>query len=62
MSAADVRTALPPVIPASPLTTGFYHSQSSPLSVTPVLVQAASVEELGLETDRLVEICPDTVV
>ena len=50
-----MRTALSPVILTSPVPTGLYHSQRSPLSVTTVLVQPASLEELGLEAEGLVQ-------
>ena len=50
-----MRAALSPVILTSPVPTGLYHSQRPPLSVTLVLVQPASVEELSLEADRLAQ-------
>ena len=55
MSAADVRTALPSIILPSPATSGLYHSQRPPLSVTAMLVQPASIEELSLEAKRFVQ-------
>ena len=50
-----MRTAVSPVILTSPVPAGLYHSQRSPFSVTTVLVQPASLKELGLEAEGLVQ-------